>query len=78
MIAPIKTNILDTLKLTERQIALGLADGLSDKEIARKFNISTLETVRYHKQAMFRRLGLNNRVKIAILVDRELRAGASP
>jgi DNA-binding NarL/FixJ family response regulator len=53
----------------EAQIAQRISRGLSDKEIASDLGIS-LATVRTHVHRAFRKLGVDNRVKLALLVLR--------
>jgi DNA-binding CsgD family transcriptional regulator len=46
----------------ELEILLGLSDGLSNKAIARRFDISQ-HTVKFHAESIFRKLGVTNRVE---------------
>lgn len=61
-------NGIDEL-LTQRQITIlsNLANGLSNKEIARKLNIAS-GTVRVHMSAIYRVLGVGNRTQAVIKV----------
>jgi DNA-binding CsgD family transcriptional regulator len=46
----------------EIEILLGLRDGLSNKAIARRLDISQ-HTVKFHAESIFRKLGVTNRVE---------------
>lgn len=56
----------DVLTERERQVLQGLCDSLSNKEIARKLEISE-PTVKVHAQAVFRKIGARNRTHAAML-----------
>lgn len=58
----------------EQAVADLLPDGMSTKEIARRLNMAEA-TVKVHLKAINRKLGTKNRVQIAILIDRQSRAG---
>lgn len=63
----------DGLKLSyrERQIAAGLALGLSDKELAAQIGIST-NTIRTHLKRLYVGLGVRNRTQaVAVLAAYE-------
>lgn len=53
-----------TLTSRELQVARLVADGLSDKEVAQRLQIS-FTTVRSHLKAVFGKLGVDSRVKLA-------------
>jgi DNA-binding CsgD family transcriptional regulator len=53
-----------TLTSRELQVARLVADGLSDKEVAQRLEIS-FTTVRSHLKAVFGKLGVDSRVKLA-------------
>jgi DNA-binding CsgD family transcriptional regulator len=57
---------LSQLDLTPRQaeVALLLADNLSDKQIGKRLGIS-IHTVRRHSEQIFSRLGVNSRGQVA-------------
>lgn len=69
------TDSLMRLGLTQRQaeVLLWLADGLTNKEIARKLNVSEW-TVRHHVSAILERLEVSNRGRAAMFA-RQLGAG---
>jgi len=46
----------------ELEILLGLSEGLSNKAIARRFDISQ-HTVKFHAESIFRKLGVTNRAE---------------
>ncbi|MBK3566757.1 response regulator transcription factor [Streptomyces sp. MBT62] len=50
----------------EREVAEGLADGLSNQEIAAALHMS-VATVKAHVTRLLRELGLNNRTQVALL-----------
>jgi len=58
---------LDELTDRERQIAMGVGRGLSNAEIAAELYLS-VPTVKAHVGRVFAKLGVDNRVQIAILV----------
>ncbi|MFF3378537.1 response regulator [Streptomyces sp. NPDC002680] len=60
---------LDRLGAREREVALAVAEGRTNAEIAAACHMS-LPTVKAHVSHILTRLGLNNRVQIALLVYR--------
>ena len=52
--------VLDPLTARELEVLARLADGLSNKAIASRLNISD-ETVKFHLSAIFGKLGASNR-----------------
>ncbi|MBU2669372.1 response regulator transcription factor [Actinoplanes bogorensis] len=58
---------LDQLSEREREVALGLAQGRSNAEIATDLHMS-IATVKAHVSRLLIKLELNNRVQVAILV----------
>jgi two-component system nitrate/nitrite response regulator NarL len=58
------------LSQREREVALAVAAGSSNKEIARIMGI-TERTVKAHLSAIFERLKINNRVQLSIMVNGE-------
>jgi DNA-binding NarL/FixJ family response regulator len=59
---------LSTLSPREREVALAVASGASNKEVARTMGI-TERTVKAHLTAIFERLGIRDRLQLAILVN---------
>jgi DNA-binding CsgD family transcriptional regulator len=57
-------SLIIKLSPREQEAALLVAQGLSDKEIARRLNISTT-TVRTHLEHAFRKTGASNRAGLA-------------
>ncbi|MBI5785617.1 MAG: response regulator transcription factor [Rhodocyclales bacterium] len=51
----------------EREVALAVADGASNKEIARQLGI-TERTVKAHTGAIFEKLGVRDRMQLALVV----------
>jgi DNA-binding NarL/FixJ family response regulator len=51
----------------QREVTLLVAEGLSNKEIARRLEISE-GTVRVHLQDIYSKLGIHNRTQLAALV----------
>ena len=60
---------LDKLSLRERQVAEAVARGSTNKEIARVMGI-TERTVKAHLSAAFEKLGVRDRMQLALLVNR--------
>lgn len=62
---PAQTLVLSGASLSPRELETAslVAQGLSDKEVARRLNISAA-TVRTHLEHCFRKLGVNNRVAL--------------
>ncbi|MFD4575198.1 response regulator [Streptomyces sp. NPDC058417] len=58
---------LSVLTERERETARAVADGLANPEIARRLRIS-VATVKAHTGNLFAKLGVDNRVRIALLV----------
>jgi len=54
----------------ERQIATFLASGCSNQEIANRLGLR-LQTVKNHLSRIYRKLGVPNRVQLAVLVVQE-------
>lgn len=63
----VKTSILDKLSERERQIALLVKEGLSNKEIAFKTEI-TERTVKAHLSAIFEKIGVRDRLSLALML----------
>jgi len=72
---PSATDLMDRYELTPRQaeIALLLAKGASNREVARRLYISP-HTVRTHAEQIFRKLGIHSRKALAL----ELHSGRPP
>jgi DNA-binding NarL/FixJ family response regulator len=66
-----EVNNLDDLTKRERQVAQAVADGLSNREIALRLNISE-RTVKARLTSVFQKLDVRDRVQLALL----LRGGA--
>ena len=62
------TTSLALLSDREREVALEAAKGLSNKEIARILNI-TERTVKAHLSAVFERLGVRDRLQLALILN---------
>jgi DNA-binding NarL/FixJ family response regulator len=65
------TRPLDRLTLREREVLAGIARGLTSKEIAAEFDISS-RTVETHRAALMRKLELRS---IALLTQLAIREG---
>ena len=61
----------------ERETAQLVAQGLSNKEIARRLDI-TERTVKAHLSAIFAKLGLRDRLQLALRCKREAETGENP
>lgn len=57
-----------TLTKREREVAQAVAAGASNKEVARQFNI-TERTVKAHVGAILEKLGVRDRLQLAIIVN---------
>jgi two-component system nitrate/nitrite response regulator NarL len=67
--APVaSTGPLDTLSPRERDILRGMAQGASNKEIAREHGIAET-TVKIHVQHILRKLGVSSRVHAAVIAS---------
>ena len=62
-----RTRKLSRLSGREREVMLLTVEGLSNKEIARRLNMSE-STVKVHLRSIYRKLAVNNRTKLAVLV----------
>ena len=62
--------LLERLTQRERQVALEAARGLSNKEIARVLAI-TERTVKAHLAATFERLGVKDRLQLALMLNKK-------
>ena len=63
---PNSSSAFESLTRREQEIAMLVADGLSNKHIARRFNISE-GTVKIHLHNAYRKLGVSNRTSLAML-----------
>jgi DNA-binding NarL/FixJ family response regulator len=65
-----RRNVLGLEKLTarERDVALAVAAGASNKEISRQLDI-TERTVKSHLSAIFRVLGVRDRLQLSVLIN---------
>jgi DNA-binding NarL/FixJ family response regulator len=59
---------LDRLSQRERQVAVEVARGATNKEIARALNI-TERTVKAHLTAAFEKLGVRDRMQLSLVVN---------
>ncbi|MDP2152695.1 MAG: response regulator transcription factor [Methylotenera sp.] len=62
-------NLLSQLTLREKDVAIEVAKGLSNKEVARTLNI-TERTVKAHLAAVFDRLGAKDRLQLALMLNK--------
>ena len=62
-----RTRMLHRLSHREREVMLLTVEGLSNKEIARRLNMSE-NTVKVHLHHIYRKLAINNRTNLAVLV----------
>lgn len=61
-------NVLDALSPRQREVAIAVAAGASNKEIARQLDI-TERTVKAHISSVLEALGVRDRLQLAILVN---------
>jgi DNA-binding NarL/FixJ family response regulator len=66
--------IEELLTRREAEIARFVAEGLSNKQIARKATISEA-TVKIHLQRAYRKLGISNRSTLAVMVSSAMARG---
>jgi two-component system, NarL family, nitrate/nitrite response regulator NarL len=64
----LNSNHLSKLSAREKEVALAVAGGASNKEIARRFAISE-RTVKAHLSAAFERLGVRDRLQLSLLIN---------
>lgn len=69
-------DLLQKLTKREREVAIEAAKGLSNKEIARILDI-TDRTVKAHLAAIFERLGVKDRLQLALMLNKHQRINAS-
>ena len=62
---------MDSLTSREREIILALAEGLLNKDVGRRLNISE-GTVKVHLHNIYSKLGVKNRTALAVLAHTEL------
>ena len=62
-------DVFEALTPRERAVALQVAEGESNKEIARRLNI-TLRTVKAHLSAIFDKLGVRDRLQLVLALRR--------
>lgn len=65
-------DLLQKLTKREREVAIEAAKGLSNKEIARILDI-TDRTVKAHLAAIFERLGVKDRLQLALMLNKHQR-----
>lgn len=61
--------VLDVLSAREREVAAAVAEGLTNKQVALRLEI-TERTVKAHLAAAFEKLGVRDRLHLALLVSR--------
>ncbi len=66
--AQINNSHLNKLSVREKEVALAVAGGASNKEIARRLEISE-RTVKAHLTAAFERLGVRDRLQLSLLIN---------
>jgi len=62
-----RRGIVEELTARQREIMLIVAEGLSNKEIARRLNIAE-GTVKIHLHQIYRQLGISNRTALTAFV----------
>lgn len=76
-IAPTSETVAASLSPREREVLLLLAEGLSNKQMARRLNVSD-NTVKTHLANAYNKLGVNKRVQAVMAVQRLQIAGDHP
>lgn len=64
---PLRHDLLEKLSHKEREVALLIKEGLSNKEIAVRVNI-TERTVKAHLSSVYEKLGIKDRLALALLL----------
>jgi two-component system nitrate/nitrite response regulator NarL len=73
----INNNQLSKLSAREKEVALAVAGGASNKEIARRLEISE-RTVKAHLSASFERLGVRDRLQLSLLINGSPEVSTNP
>jgi DNA-binding NarL/FixJ family response regulator len=73
--APAPSRTIEQLTQRQRAVALLVAEGLSNEEIAARLFVSQA-TVKSHLGTMMRRLDVRSRTQLAILVNRDLKSAS--
>jgi len=68
---------MNSLTSREREIVLALAEGLSNKGVGRRLNISE-GTVKVHLHTIYQKLGVKNRTALAVLAFTEFAFEGAP
>lgn len=68
--ASLQSEVLEGLTERERAVALVVAEGLSNKEVARQLSI-TERTVKAHLGAIFRKLGIRDRMQLILKLSHQ-------
>ena len=63
----VKHNLLEKLSLKERDVALLIKEGMSNKEIAMRVG-TTERTVKAHLSSIYEKIGVKDRLALAILL----------
>lgn len=66
----LQEDVLAVLTLRERAVALAVAQGQTNKEVARHLDI-TERTVKAHLGAIFRKLGVRDRLQLILRISRQ-------
>ena len=66
----VKTEWLERLTERERAVAMAVAEGHSNKEVARQLDI-TPRTVKAHMGAIFRKLEVRDRMQLVLMLSRQ-------
>jgi two-component system nitrate/nitrite response regulator NarL len=62
---------MNSLTSREREIVFALAEGLSNKDVGRRLNLSE-GTVKVHLHNIYQKLGVKNRTALAVLAHTKL------
>ena len=68
---------LEMLSERERQIALLVVKGLTNKAIAKELGVAE-GTVKVHLRTMYQKFGIYRRAKLAVEIQSELRSSGGP
>jgi two-component system, NarL family, nitrate/nitrite response regulator NarL len=72
---PSNTSVLDSLTAREREVCLLVANAHSNKEVARRLDV-TERTVKAHLGSAFEKLQVRDRVQLTLLINRQEKSGS--
>lgn len=73
---PSNTSVLDSLTAREREVCLLVANAHSNKEVARRLDV-TERTVKAHLGSAFEKLQVRDRVQLTLLINQQEKSGSA-